>query len=69
LSFNERAELKKLPALIESLEATQASLTEATADPEFYKQDEGEVASVMQELAATAKKLEAAYERWAELEG
>ncbi len=68
LSFNEQAELKKLPALIESLEATQASLTETTADPEFYKQDSDEIASVMQELATTAKNLEKAYERWTELE-
>ena len=68
LSFSERAELKKLPALIESLEANQARLTETTADPEFYKQNADEVANVMQELAAIAKNLEEAYDRWAQLE-
>ena len=68
LSFNEREELKKLPALIESLEIQQTRLSESTSDPQFYKQDEKEVAAVMQELAETGKALEAAYERWAELE-
>ena len=68
LSFNERAELKKLPALIESLEATQASLTQATTDPEFYTQDSKQVAEVMKQLSAASKELDIAYERWAELE-
>ena len=68
MSFNERAELKKLPALIESLEATQASLTQATTDPEFYTQDSKQVAEVMKQLSAASKELDIAYERWAELE-
>ena len=69
LSFNEREELKKLPALIESLESTQTELTEKTVDPGFYKQDEDSVTGVMQQLAEVTEALDTAYNRWAELEG
>jgi len=68
LSFNERAELKKLPGRIETLEARQASLSEDAADPQFYKQDSEQVAKVMQQLDEISKELEQAYDRWAELD-
>jgi flagellar motility protein MotE (MotC chaperone) len=39
------------------------------ADPAFYQQEKDEIAAVNERIAEIPKKLEAAFERWEELEG
>lgn len=68
LSYNEQRELAKLPAQIEKLEATQATLHEKLADPELYQKSTDELANVQSELKQLEAKIEAAYTRWNELE-
>jgi ATP-binding cassette subfamily F protein uup len=68
LSFKEQQELNKLPLLIEELETKQATLTEQTADPSFYKQDPKTVAKTLDELKNLETTLEQTYARWDELE-
>lgn len=69
LSFNERKELDALPKEIERLEELQTELSAKATDPDFYKDDQNQVDSVMRKLSDTAKSLEIAYARWEELEG
>ena len=68
LSYQDKRELESLPELIETLEARQSELHQATADPEFYKREQAEVAEAMAELAALDTRLQAAYARWEEIE-
>ena len=68
LSYKLQRELDALPALIEQLEQQIGTLEVATADPGFYQQDSELVQSKLQELAALQQELEAAFERWAELD-
>jgi ABC transport system ATP-binding/permease protein len=68
LSFKEQQELNNLPTLIDELETKQATLTEQTTDPSFYKQDTKTVAKTLDELKALETKLEQTYARWDELE-
>ena len=68
LSYNERRELERLPARIEELEQRQRELHAETADPEFYKQEPAIVARRLEELRVLEVELEAAYERWEDLE-
>lgn len=68
LSFKEQQELNNLPLLIEELETKQATLTEQTADPSFYKQDPKTVAKTLDELKNLETTLEQTYARWDELE-
>jgi ATP-binding cassette subfamily F protein uup len=68
LSYNEQRELAALPALIQSLEAEQARLNAAVADPGLFKHDPAQGAATLQRLTALDAELEAAYERWSALE-
>lgn len=68
LSYNERRELQQLPARIEALEQRQQAGHALTADPAFYKQEPAMVTQQMEELRALETELEAAYQRWEELE-
>jgi len=68
LSFKEQQELDGLPDRIAVLEEEQAGLHARLADPEFYKSAGAEVATVNARLAALEQELEAAYQRWDELE-
>jgi ATP-binding cassette subfamily F protein uup len=68
LTNKERAELESLPKRIEGLETEQTKLTEALADPVFFKQPGGEVAKATARLQEIETELAAAYARWAELE-
>lgn len=68
LSYNEQRELDELPTRIEALEKQQADIHAAMADPEFYKQDGGEIAKAQSMLEEVTNELEACYERWGELE-
>ena len=69
LSYKEQRELDALPGRIEALEARQSALQAQVSDPAFYKQDGEAIAATLAELEALNAELEAAYERWAALEG
>ncbi len=69
LSNKERAELHRLPKLIEQLEAEQKNLHETMADPEFYQSPKEEIATINERAAAIPHELEKSFERWEELEG
>ena len=68
LSFKDQRELNELPARIEALETEIATLTAASNDPAFYQQPPQTVADALAKLAALNASLEAAYQRWSELE-
>ncbi len=68
LSYKDQRELDSLPKLIEELEQKQETLHAQLGDPDFYKQSPDAVASVTQEQETVEKALEAAYQRWEELE-
>jgi len=68
LSFNERHDLKTLPARMEELEAKIAKVQEILADPELYSRDPARFQKAMDTLAALQADLHAAEERWLELE-
>lgn len=68
LSFKLKHELEQLPARIEKLEARVGELQANANDPDFYTKSFGDVQPVLDQLAKAQKELEAAIERWAELE-
>jgi len=69
LSYKDQRELDALPGRIEELEARQSDLQARIAEPAFYKQEGDAIAVTLGELERVNQELEAAYERWAELEG
>jgi len=69
LSYKDTRELEQLPARIEALEARLAELTARSGDPAFYQGAPGAITAHNAELAQVQVKLDAAYARWAELEG
>jgi len=69
LSYRETRELEELPARIEALEARIAALGEAMQQADFYQQDSARIVAANNELAAAQAELDAAYARWAELDG
>jgi ATP-binding cassette subfamily F protein uup len=66
--FKAARELERAPALIEALESEQSELGERLNQPAFHKSTATEQAYVYSRLAALTEELEAAYDRWAELE-
>ena len=68
LSNKERYELKDLPKKIEALEAELEALNGVLNDPDFYRRDPDEIKETTARAEAVPLELEAAYERWAELE-
>ncbi len=68
-SFKEQRELEQLPARIEALEQEQAALSAQSSDPAFYQCDQAAIKTVLDRLSAIALELDAAYARWAELDG
>ncbi|HEX5421257.1 MAG TPA: ATP-binding cassette domain-containing protein, partial [Gammaproteobacteria bacterium] len=69
LGYKEARELEQLPARIETLEADLAARTSAMNDPVFYQQDSAAITAANHALAALQSELDAAYARWAELDG
>jgi ATP-binding cassette subfamily F protein uup len=69
LSYKDARELELLPARIETLENEIAARTQAMHDPEFFRQDGAAITAANQTLAARQAELDAAYQRWQELEG
>ncbi len=67
-SYKEQRELEALPAVIEALEARQAELEALTASADFYTQEDDTVRSQLEALAQVGAELDAALERWTELE-
>jgi len=68
LTNKERERLKKLPKLIETLEAEIEELHNTLNDPEFYRRDPAEIKIVTERAEAVPHELESAYDRWAELD-
>ncbi|MBI5138160.1 MAG: ATP-binding cassette domain-containing protein [Nitrospirae bacterium] len=68
LSYQEKKELDALPARIDALETEHTALAAALADPDLYR-DAARAAESGARLAAVEAALEAAYARWAALEG
>jgi ATP-binding cassette subfamily F protein uup len=68
LSYHEKRDLEQLPAKIESLEAEIDRLHAVVADPKFYTRPSSEIAREQLNLKDLSQQLNAAYERWEELE-
>ena len=68
LSYNEKRELTALPERIAALEAEQNELQTRLADSDLYREAGEEVAVLTGRLDAVETELEAAMERWVELE-
>jgi ATP-binding cassette subfamily F protein uup len=68
LSYKLRRELDALPDRIEALETQTAELQAETARADFYRRPREEVDARLALLTDTPRELDAAVERWAELE-
>jgi ATP-binding cassette subfamily F protein uup len=68
LSFKEKREREELPAQIEALEAEVAALHETLGDVALYQNDPDAIAAAQARLPQAEAELEAAFERWAEIE-
>lgn len=68
LTNKERFELKDLPGKIEKLEAELEELTSTLNDPDFYRRSPEDIKTVTERAEEVPLELEAAYERWTELE-
>ena len=69
LSYKDARELEQLPARIEALESELARRSEAMNEPAFYQRDAAAIADDNAALSRLQAELDAAYARWAELEG
>ena len=68
LSFKEARELESLPARIEALEAEQASINQALANPDIYRENADQARALQQRLSEIGPEIDAAMLRWEELE-
>ena len=68
LTFKEQRELEALPRRIAALEEEQRRLKEASASPEFYRERADHIQSVLARIDSLQGELDAALERWMELE-
>jgi ATP-binding cassette subfamily F protein uup len=68
LSYKDQRELGTLPLKIEKLEKLQAQLEQQMSEPGFYQSDRERIQQVTQELTQVQAQLEAAFNRWGELE-
>ncbi|WP_334078970.1 ATP-binding cassette domain-containing protein [Microbulbifer sp. M83] len=68
LSYKLQRELDSLPGKIESLEEQIGELEEEVSGPGFYQQEQSLVEERLRLLADRQAELEAAFERWAELD-
>ena len=69
LGYKEQRELAELPARIEHLETELAALDARLLEPTFYQQAAATITAANNERAALQATLDAAYARWAELDG
>jgi ATP-binding cassette subfamily F protein uup len=68
LSYAERRELAALPGQIEALEQEQQQLYETLSTPKLYQENGADVARIQARLEKLSGALDAAYERWMDLE-
>ncbi|WP_048307402.1 ATP-binding cassette domain-containing protein [Halomonas sp. PR-M31] len=68
LSYKVQRELDSLPSTIEALEAEIAAFEAEIGDPGFYQQEGDDVTRMLEALQAKQAELDAAMERWMELE-
>jgi len=68
LSYKLQRELDGLPTKIENIEAEVAKLQKALEDPAFYDKPFAETQPILESLTAHQQSLEAATERWIELD-
>jgi len=68
LSYKLQRELDGLPAKIESIEAEVAKLQKSLEDPAFYDKPFAETQPILESLTVQQQSLEAATERWIELD-
>ena len=68
LSYKDQRELDALPEVIQGLEAEQARLADAIADPDLFRRSPADAASAVKRLQAVGQELDAAYARWEVLE-
>ncbi len=68
LGYMEGRELSTLPEKIEAMEQEQEILFTTMADPEFYRKNKEKITGTRARQQELAALLEAAYERWEELE-
>jgi ATP-binding cassette subfamily F protein uup len=68
LTYKDQRELDSLPAEIETLEGTIASLQEIISAQDFYAREQDSVQATLQELADAEAQLETSVERWGGLE-
>jgi ATP-binding cassette subfamily F protein uup len=69
LSFKETRELEELPKLIEDLEKEKVDIIAALSSPEFYVENNpAQVSAAAGRLENLEKELNAAYQRWEQLE-
>jgi ATP-binding cassette subfamily F protein uup len=68
LSYNEQREYEALPGRIQALEAEQQRLRAESESPEFYREPAERIRDVLARLDAIGPELDAALERWMELE-
>jgi ATP-binding cassette subfamily F protein uup len=68
LSYNEQRELEALPQRIAALEEEQQQLKNEAASADFYKSPADHIHGVLARIGAVHKELDAALERWLELD-
>lgn len=68
LSYKDQRELDALPMRIEQLEAQIASMHQQSASPAFYRSNAAEIAEHHRQATAQLQELDAAYQRWEQLE-
>ncbi len=68
LSYKDQRELESLPKLIETLETELSELQGKLADPNFFQQEPQAVTAATERMTEIEQELEAAFERWQELE-
>jgi ATP-binding cassette subfamily F protein uup len=69
LSYKDKRELERLPALIETLENEQQTLQQSLSEADFYKQENDAIARATSRLEQIEDELLHAYARWESLEG
>ena len=69
LSYKEKQELDRLPALIDEIEAKQAALHVQMAEPDYFKSAASDLASDAKKMEKLDADLVKAYSRLEELEG
>ncbi|NMP32286.1 ABC transporter ATP-binding protein [Thalassotalea sp. M1531] len=68
LSYKESRELEALPVEIDNLESLIDSLQEQVNQADFFSQDSETTKKILNQLQESESKLEAAYDRWQELD-